>query len=226
MKPLFVDENVEARREQLATACRDLYRQGWMPGTSGNLSVRSGEAVVITASGRGKRTMSGNDTVLVDPFEGLPLTGETEWPSAETSIHLAVYQYVPDCGAVLHAHTPYATAVATLWGAALPWGEVRFEELELAKGLGVADPARVVVPVFSNWADVSRIAADVRSYLGGSGVPAPPALFIDRHGVTVWGHDLDQARDRLECVEELSRLTLLTTEHAPRTARKTAEAGP
>ncbi|WP_075739063.1 methylthioribulose 1-phosphate dehydratase [Streptomyces acidiscabies] len=226
MKPLIVDENVELHREYLATTCRALYQQGWMPGTSGNLSVRSGEAVVITASGRSKRTMSRNDTVMVDPFEGLPLVGETEWPSAETSVHLAVYQYVPDCGAVIHAHTPYATAVATLRGAGQPWGEACFEELELAKGLGVTDPSRVVVPVFSNWADVPRIAADVRTYLGESGTSAPPALFIDRHGVTVWGHDLDQARDRLECIEELSRLTLLTTEHETRTTRKTAEAGP
>ncbi|MGW3647943.1 class II aldolase/adducin family protein [Streptomyces sp. NPDC000878] len=197
-----------------------------MPGTSGNLSVRCGEAVVITASGRRKRTMSRNDTVLTDPFEGLPLTGETEWPSAETSIHLAVYRHVPDCGAVVHAHTPYATALATLWGAGEPAGGVCFEELELAKGLGVSDPSRVVVPVFANWADVPRIAADVRSYLAESGPGVPPALLIDRHGVTVWGRDLDQARDRLECVEELSRLTLLTTDREPWTTRKPVEAAP
>ncbi|MFJ9635701.1 methylthioribulose 1-phosphate dehydratase [Streptomyces sp. NPDC101178] len=218
MKPLFISEETETFRADLAATARSLYEQGWMPGTSGNLSVRSGEAVLITASGRSKRTLCEHDTVLVDPDGGSPLTGESEWPSAETSIHLAVYRGLSDASAVIHAHTPYATALATLAGTGEGGGRVVFEELELAKGLGVADPLRVELPVLANWTDVQRIAADAAAHLDPMPSNLAPALLVERHGVTVWGATLDQARDRLECVEELSRLALLTADRSNPTA--------
>lgn len=221
MKPVTIHDDVELQRGHLAAACQSLYQLGWMPGTSGNVSVRSSEGVMITASGRSKGTMSREDTVIVDPVEGLPLVGETERPSAETSIHLAVYQQVSGCGAVIHAHAPYSTALATLTGTGGSVGRVVFRELELAKGLGAADPRLVVIPVFANWPDVSYIAADVTRCLGET-ADLPPALLIDRHGVTTWGRDLDEARNRLECVEELSRLTLLTGAFGPGVAKETA----
>ncbi|MFF2807993.1 methylthioribulose 1-phosphate dehydratase [Streptomyces sp. NPDC058000] len=223
MKPVTIGEDVELRRAHLAAACRSLYQRGWMPGTSGNISVRSGDAVVITASGRSKGTISRHDTVLVEPDKGLPLLGESEWPSAETSVHLAVYRQLPPCGAVVHAHAPYSTALATLAGTDGSIGQVTFTDWELAKGLGVVDPRLVTVPVFANWPEVPRIAEDVTAYLDGSGADAPPALFIDRHGVTTWGRDLEEARNRLECIEELSRLTLLVGTYGAGVAKEAAQ---
>ncbi|MEU2435531.1 methylthioribulose 1-phosphate dehydratase [Streptomyces rubradiris] len=209
MKPVTIAEDTEPMRAELAEACRRLYGQGWMPGTSGNVSVRSGDAVLVTATGCGKGTITAADTVLVDPDGGLPLVGESAWPSAETTIHLAVYRTRPEARAVIHAHAPHATALATVTG---PARDVVFEDLELAKGLGVSDPARVPVPVFANRADVPRIADEVRERLSGR-TDTAPALLIDRHGVTVWGGDLEQAFNRLECVEELCRLVLLIRRH-------------
>ncbi|MFI1302648.1 methylthioribulose 1-phosphate dehydratase [Streptomyces sioyaensis] len=193
-------------RGEVATACRDLYRRGWMPGTAGNVSVRTGEGIVISASGRAKGTMSRQDTVVVALDDGRPLHGESERPSAETSIHLAVYREVPEAGAVVHAHAPYATTVASGPGAA---GQVAFDDWELAKGLGVPDPSRVAVPVFANRSDVPRIAGDLVAHLRAAPGPAVPALLISRHGVTTWGRDLTEATNRLECVEMLCRLVLL-----------------
>ncbi|MFE4015961.1 methylthioribulose 1-phosphate dehydratase [Streptomyces sp. NPDC059101] len=209
MKPVVIGEDVELQRAHLAAACRGLYRRGWMPGTSGNISVRSGDAVVITAGGLSKGTMSHHDVVVVEPEQGLPLLGESEWPPTETAIHLAVYRQLPSCGAVVHAHAPHSMALATLAGAAGSTGQVTFTDWELAKGLGVADPRLVTVPVFANRPEAPGIAEDVSAYLDESGADAPPALFIERHGVTTWGRDLEEARKRLECIEELSRLTLL-----------------
>ncbi|MEV5881242.1 methylthioribulose 1-phosphate dehydratase [Streptomyces sp. NPDC052020] len=206
MKPVSVAENTEMMRTDLARTCRRLYGQGWMPGTSGNVSVRSAKAVLVTATGRGKGTIGPADTVLVDPRGGSPLTGESEWPSAETAIHLAVYRACPEARAVVHSHAPYATALATVTG---PARHVVFRDLELAKGLGVSDPAVLSVPVFANHADVREIAEEVGAHLSRP-TETVPALFIDRHGVTVWGGDLEQANNRLECVEALCRLVLLT----------------
>jgi methylthioribulose-1-phosphate dehydratase len=213
--------DLAAQRADLAAVCRTLYGFGWMPGTSGNVSLRSGGSVVITASGRSKGTMAAGDTVVVDPEKGRPLAGETERPSAETFIHLAVYRQVPECGAVIHAHAPYSTALATLVGAEGVVGTALFSRLELAKGLGVADPSEVAVPVFPNWPDVPRIGEDVAGYLART-ADAPPVLLIDRHGVTSWGRSLEEARNRMECVEELSRLALLTGAFGPDVAKESA----
>ncbi|WP_327358352.1 methylthioribulose 1-phosphate dehydratase [Streptomyces sp. NBC_01304] len=197
---------VEPERGHIAAVCRDLFRRGWMPGTAGNVSVRAGNHVLISASGRAKGTMSRTDTVAVSLADGAPLADEQARPSAETSIHLAVYRTVPGAGAVVHTHAPYATTVASHGHAA---GRVDFIDWELAKGLGVPDASHVSVPVFANWADVPRIARDVVAHLGTGAGPAVPALLISRHGVTTWGRDLTEATNRMECVEMLCRLLLL-----------------
>jgi methylthioribose-1-phosphate isomerase len=90
---------------------------------------------------------------------------------------------------------------------------VVFEGWELAKGLGVGDPERVVLPVLRNWADVPRIAGEVADHLAAADDRTPPAFLIARHGLTAWGRDLGEALNRLECVEALSRLVVLTGEH-------------
>ncbi|MFH9426360.1 methylthioribulose 1-phosphate dehydratase [Streptomyces sp. NPDC017529] len=201
----------EADREKVAAACRDLYRQGWAPGTAGNVSVRAGDRVTISASGRAKGRMSPRDTVVVSLNDGAPLVGESERPSAETSIHLAIYANVPAARAVVHAHPPYATALA----ATCEHGSrsVEFGRWELAKGLGGPGLADTTVPVFRNWTDVPRIAEDVADALAAARddrSPTTPALLIACHGATTWGSDLLEAVNRLECVEGLSHLTLLT----------------
>jgi methylthioribose-1-phosphate isomerase/methylthioribulose-1-phosphate dehydratase len=193
---------------ELADMSQRLYRRGWLEGTSGNLSVRvSASEVLITASGRDKGELTPADTVAVDAASGLPVTGDGPRPSAETSIHLAIYRRFPDCGSVVHAHSPYATALASR-AARNGLATARFDDFELVKGLGRTD-GTLIVPVFTNWPDVSRIAADADDWFAHAPDQGGPVLLISYHGATAWGADLRQARNHLECLEELCRLTLL-----------------
>ncbi|WUC97846.1 methylthioribulose 1-phosphate dehydratase [Streptomyces sp. NBC_00525] len=199
----------------LADHCRPLYAQGWMPGTAGNLSVRlPGEPrhALITGSGLAKGSLGPADMVLVDAATGRPVrpAGAGPRPSAETAIHAAVYRSV-DANAVIHVHAPYSTAMARRLGAPDRLSWLALSDLELLKGLGLQDPGHAELPVFPNWPDVSRIADDVAAHLADLPEP-PPVLLLADHGVTVWGDDLDQARDRLECVEAMCHLLLLTGE--------------
>jgi methylthioribulose-1-phosphate dehydratase len=197
-----------AAAEALAATSRALYARGWMDGTSGNLSVRlddGGAVALVTASGRSKGTLSADDVVAVDVESGTPLDDGATKPSAETAIHLAVYRSRPGCRAVVHAHAPWATVIS---GHAARAGEqeVVFTDYELIKGLPVADPARVAVPVFENFRDVGRIADTVYHRLQHSGDGVPGVLLLAYHGVTAWGSDLESARNRLECLEALCQL--------------------
>ncbi|MGC4892269.1 S-methyl-5-thioribose-1-phosphate isomerase [Micromonospora sp. DT31] len=193
---------------ELVDLSHTLYRRGWLEGTSGNLSVRLGaQEVLITASGRGKGDLTVADTVRVDADSGRPVSADAPRPSAETSVHLAVYRRFTGCGAVVHAHSPYATALAARLARA-GRRSVRFTDFELIKGLGCHDGA-LTVPVLPNHSDVGRIAADAAAWFEREPDGCPPVLLIAHHGATAWGADLRQARNHLECLEELCRLTLL-----------------
>lgn len=198
----------------VAAVTRALYARGWMEGTSGNVSARltRPDRFVITRSGCDKGTITASDEVVIDVATGRPVRPGGPCPSAETAIHAAIYAAFPACGAVVHAHSPYATALSATHPN-IAW----FLDYEIAKGLGVADPAKVGVPIFENHADVNRIAACVASHYGEPEAQgAVPALLIARHGATVWGPDLETAKSRLECLEMLCRLALLTAPEEPR----------
>ena len=192
--------------EQLAAFSRTLYQRFWMPGTAGNLSVRlpgPEPLALITASGKDKGDLTAAEIVTVDIETGLPIGPTTLRASAETAIHTAIYR-ATGAEAVIHVHPPYATAVARRTGP----GPLSLERFELLKGWGLPDPDNAEVPVFINWPLVDAIADEVGAYLAAE-PEAPPALLIADHGATVWGADLAQARNRMECLEAICQLLLL-----------------
>lgn len=207
-----IDDHRQPLAEQgraIAATARQLYDRGWMPGTAGNISVRAGDDALVTASGLSKGELTERDTVLVGVADTVARPGQNRKPSAETSIHTAVYR-TRAAGAVVHVHSPFATALATT--AARPGDTVttlRITGYELLKGFGLRDPSTVDVPVFPNWPDVPRIGADIETYLRDNPT-APPILFITGHGITTWGDTLAQARDRAECLEALCELIART----------------
>ena len=177
-----------------------------MPGTAGNISV-SGAAgpdgartALITGSGLSKGELTSADMARVRVEDRALVSGHRR-PSAETAIHTAIYR-ATEAGAVVHVHPPHATAASV--GAV---DSLRFTGFELIKGLGTAET--VDIPVFINHADVPRIGEEIERYLRAY-PDAPPVLFIAGHGITAWGADLAQARDRAECLESLCELVSLT----------------
>jgi methylthioribose-1-phosphate isomerase len=193
-----------ANHEQIADIARGLYSRGWMPGTAGNISVRTGGDAVITGSGLSKGELTTDDMVTVTVADSQPVSG-TRRPSAETAIHTAIYR-ATNAGAVVHVHAPHATTQSVGASQAL-----RFSGFELIKGLGATET--ISVPVFPNHSDVARIGAEIEHYLAEH-PDAPPILFIAGHGITAWGVDLAQARDRVECLEAMCELATLTGRRA------------
>ncbi len=185
--------------QQIADIARSLYARGWMPGTAGNISVRTGLAAAITGSGLSKGELTADDMVTVDVADSQRLSGRRR-PSAETAIHTAIYR-ATDADAVVHVHAPHATAQSISATKALT-----FTGYELIKGLGATHT--INIPVFVNHADVARIGADIEQHLTEH-PDAPPVLFIAGHGITAWGADLAQARDRVECLEAMCELATL-----------------
>ncbi len=193
-------------RSALAAIARDFHARGWMAGTAGNLSARAegdDSGFWITASGRSKGRLTAEDFLLIDVASGAVLerAAPAARPSAETAIHGVVYRLFPAARACLHVHTVDACLAGR--GAAPDATELPLPPLEMLKGLGVWDEQpRVALPLFANWLEVERIAAEIERRWRAQ-PPRVPGLLIRGHGVTVWGENLAQAYNRVEVLEFL-----------------------
>jgi len=102
----------EKQRAEVAQTALGLLTSGLIVNTSGNVSIRVGEHVVITPSGRDYKSLTPGDIAVVNT-KGEVVDGEM-LPSSETPLHLAVYESNPDVAAIVHAHSVYATAISTI----------------------------------------------------------------------------------------------------------------
>lgn len=193
-------------RSDLIAAAKHFYDRGWMVGTAGNLSARLPDGSFwITASGRAKGQLTEQDFIRMSS-DGAPIEQPVadSRPSAETSIHLAVYNCFPDAKACYHVHSIEANLVSRLTaGDAVP-----LPAIEMLKGLGVwEENPQVSIPLFPNYLEVPKIAKEICEFFAVS-APSVPALLIRDHGITVWGDSPAAAYNYVEIVEYIFRYTI------------------
>lgn len=101
-------------RAAIVEACRWLVAAGLVRGTSGNVSVRHGERMLITPSGVPYEAMRPADIVAVGLAHEAPRVRARKGlaPSSEWRFHRDILRARPEVGAVVHTHSPYATAFA------------------------------------------------------------------------------------------------------------------
>jgi L-fuculose-phosphate aldolase len=99
-------------RTAIVAACLHMNAIGLNQGTSGNISARFGGRMLITPSGVPYGDMAADDLAAM-PIEGEygswdgPLAPSTEW-----RFHLDITRARPEVGAIVHAHSTFATALA------------------------------------------------------------------------------------------------------------------
>lgn len=125
-------------RRAVWEALMELPRSGLVQGTSGNVSGREGDLVVIKPSGVPYEKLEPEDLVVVD-LEGNVVEGELK-ASVDTPAHLEIYRALPEVGGVVHTHSTYATVFAVL-GRELP-----VYTTELADLFGGSIPVSAYVP--------------------------------------------------------------------------------
>ena len=100
-------------RQSIIDSCLEMNATGLNQGTSGNISVRFGDRMLITPSAVPYTQMT------PDLIAALPLDHGEAWegprkPSSEWRFHLDILNARPEIGAVVHAHPTYCTALAML----------------------------------------------------------------------------------------------------------------
>ncbi len=112
-RPSHADlSDLDMRHGVIATA-RDLNQRGFCPSKSGNVSIRLPNGFLITPSGIPYDDLTPDDLVALD-FNGqatAPLRAGLR-PSSEWRFHQAIYQNEAEAQAVVHTHSPLATALS------------------------------------------------------------------------------------------------------------------
>ncbi|WP_022729146.1 L-fuculose-phosphate aldolase [Fodinicurvata sediminis] len=99
------------QRSAIIQACLEMNRNGLNQGTSGNISARHENGLLITPSGLAYEKLRPEDIIFLD-MQGQP---HGRWkPSSEWRFHRDILHARPEAGAVVHVHSPYATALAIL----------------------------------------------------------------------------------------------------------------
>ncbi|HEX4094737.1 MAG TPA: class II aldolase/adducin family protein [Trebonia sp.] len=99
-------------RSAVVTTCQELSRSGLVIGTAGNVSVREGDLVAVSPSGFRYAELT-PELVGVHRLDGTAVSAPLA-PSSELPLHLAIYTARPEAGAVVHTHSPAATALSAL----------------------------------------------------------------------------------------------------------------
>ncbi|CRG49604.1 putative aldolase [Yersinia wautersii] len=182
-------------RDDLVNYARSLFQRGLSSGGSGNISVKLPDGsflVTPTNSCLGEldsQTLSKLDT------EGNHISGDK--PSKEVPMHLAMYRARPTCGAVVHLHSPYLTALSCLTNIdhtnclppITPYYVMRIGRLPLLSYMKPGDPAIAAV-----LADTAR---------------DHNAALLANHGPVVSGSTLREAVFNAEELEDTARLYFL-----------------
>lgn len=110
MPPTTAQDDTPIRQEIIDT-CRAMNATGLNQGTSGNISVRAGEGLLITPSALPYDRMEPADIVRMD-FDGRAEGHRA--PSSEWRFHLDILRARPEVGAVVHAHPTACTTLAIM----------------------------------------------------------------------------------------------------------------
>ena len=191
--------------QEIIEAGRFLYGRGWSPATSSNYSTRlSASEALLTVSGKHKGQL-GPDDVLATDLAGNSLEPGKK-PSAETLLHTQLYSWCSQIGAVLHTHSVNATVLSRL----TPGDSIEFEDYELQRAFsGISThESKVLVPIFDNDQDITRLAAKVQPWLEAH--PDCVGYLIRGHGLYTWGARMSDALRQIEAFEFLFECELKT----------------
>lgn len=177
-------------REQIVAACKRLEHSGLNRGTSGNVSCRESNHFLITPSGVPVEEITPSRIVAVD-FDGKVLgIGK---PSSEWHFHCDILKARPEINAVVHTHSPHATALACL--------REDIPSFHYMIAIAGGDSVRCAPYALFGTEELSRLAV--------AALEDRKACLLANHGMITLGRDLDEAMAIAVEVESLCQQYLL-----------------
>ena len=180
-------------KDEICAVGRKLWLRGFVDGNGGNISCRVGEnEVICTPTLFSKFDMTPDDMCLID-LDGNQLAGRQR-ATSEVLLHLEVYKNAPQAKAVVHCHSPYATAYAICGHVPPPSISSEFDVF-----IGRVALARYETPGTPEFAET------VRPYAARHN-----AILLANHGVMCWADTPTHAEWYVENLEAFCKTFLIT----------------
>jgi L-fuculose-phosphate aldolase len=177
-------------RAHIAEVSRLLHQLGWVANHDGNVTARADARFLATPTATSKRLVQERDIIELDAKGHVIGSGKV---FGEIGLHLVVYERRPDVHCVVHAHPPFATAIAS--SRANPIERPFIAEAVVSLGpkipkLSYAQPGEAARAALAPWCELVDVA------------------LLANHGVIAWGANPEQALLRLELVEHLAKIAI------------------
>jgi L-fuculose-phosphate aldolase len=186
-----VESRLHVLRAEIIEVGRRLCDKGLITAAEGNISVRTSDGLLVTASGVSKGELTHELVIATDECGRGSSNGRRV--TSEISMHVAIYRRRPDVQAIVHAHPPAATAFAV--------AHVPLDKPILAESVLLLGP----VPLVPYQAPSTAALADAV----GDACAGANAVLLANHGAVTVGETLVAAHQRMETLEHLARVTLL-----------------
>lgn len=189
----FYSDRVNVLKERMCDIGRRLWLREYTDGNGGNIAVRVGHDLVLcTATLICKGAMKADDICLVD-MDGRQKAGVRP-ASSEILTHLAIMKTTA-AKACVHAHPPHANAFIVCGmvppTGVLPEPDIFYGEVGMAKYASPGSP------------EVAEYVAETAKN--------HQCIFMENHGVVVWGKEIEEACWKMENVDAYCRILLLAT---------------
>ena len=179
-------------RELVAFTMGRLYKRGLTTATGGNVSMRSGDYMFITPSGKDKESLTYSDIAILKVSTGEQI-GTNFKLSIESQMHREIYLKT-NVSAVVHSHPTFASLFSAL--------DEKINTHIIAETYYLLDE---VVKVPYELMGTKALADKVSEYAKNS-----CALLLENHGALTTGKTLLSAFDRMEVLEQSAKLTYLS----------------
>ncbi|ASR38333.1 fuculose phosphate aldolase [Prauserella marina] len=195
-------------RRAVCDYARRMVADGLVVGTSGNVSVRSGDLVAVTPTGVDYADLRAADIPVVD-LAGSVVDGDL-LPTSELPMHLSVYRDATDpdgkpVGAVVHTHSVHATAVSTVADEVPPIHYI----------VATIGPSVKVAP-YATYGTADLADAMLAALAGRRG------CLLANHGTVTYGTTVAEAYHRAQQLDWVCQLWLLAkTAGTPRLLPRT-----
>lgn len=198
---------MKALRKSVLKANLALPKKGLVTLTWGNASQRDPKSglIAIKPSGIAYGDMRWEDIVVVD-LSGSPVLGSLR-PSSDLQSHLALYQYYPELGGIIHTHATHATAWAQA-GRDIPlYGTTHADYF---KGFVPCTRQLTAEEVERDY-ELNTGLAIIEVFEGRGLSPLHcPAVLCHSHGVFTFGQDAKKALDHAIALEAVAQMAMMS----------------
>lgn len=184
--------NEKQLREDMVRYARSMFERGYSSGGAGNISLKLPDGNILATPTNSSFGDLDAEELSKVTMEGALLSGQKA--SKEVLMHLAMYRQRPQCGGIVHLHSPWLTALSCLPG------------IDPENALPPITPYYVMrvgkLPVVPYIRPGSPLIAEHVEKLAGE----HNAILLANHGPIISGKNIREAVFNAEELEETARL--------------------